>query len=122
MLPNKTDRRKPFLKNSFTCSHQFDNKSCSFQYLKRISNSVSHVEDKKKYIFCFYFLIDSREREEGREKNRERNNDGLLLAFAPNGDQTHNPSLCPDWELSPRPRMMPNQQTQTSQEKDMESF
>ena len=43
------------------------------------------------------------EREEGREKERERNVDQLPLTCASNEEQTHNFGTCPDRELSWQP-------------------
>ena len=43
------------------------------------------------------------EREGGREKERERNINRLSLTHAPARDQTHNPSMSPDWESNWRP-------------------
>ena len=53
---------------------------------------------KKDFIYLFL------QREEGREKERERNIDvreicQLVASRAPpNGDLAHNPGMCPDWE------------------------
>ena len=52
--------------------------------------------------FFFKILFISRER--GQEGGRERNiNVWLPLACSQLGDLAHNPGMCPDWELNPRP-------------------
>ena len=44
------------------------------------------------------------DRQEGREKERERNiNVWLPLAHPSLGNLAHNPGMCPDWERNPRP-------------------
>ena len=54
------------------------------------------------FFFNLFSLIRSGER--GGERDTDvRNIDQLLLACAPTGDQTHNPDMCPDGELIPRP-------------------
>ena len=58
---------------------------------------------KKDFIYLFW------EREEGRQKEWERNIDErekhLLVAYHTplTGDMAHNPGLCPDWESNWRP-------------------
>ena len=59
-------------------------------------------------IFTFLFFLDFTylllEREEGREKQRERNMDVQELQWLvasctpPNWEPDHNPGMCPDWE------------------------
>ena len=51
--------------------------------------------------FKNYLFLD---REEGREKERERNiNVWLSLTCPRTGDLAHNPGVCPDWESNQRP-------------------
>ena len=52
-------------------------------------------------ILFIYFL----EREEGREKERERNINVWLPLTCPvlGPDLAHNPGVCPDWESNQRP-------------------
>ena len=51
-------------------------------------------------ILCIYLFI--LERGEGREKEREKNMDVPETHKPPVGDLTHNPGICPDWELRGR--------------------
>ena len=57
-----------------------------------------------------FFFIAFRERKEGRETlMRKRSTDWFLPTSTWTGDWTHNPGMCPNWELNPQPfgyRMM----------------
>ena len=50
----------------------------------------------RKIVKDFIYLV--LERVEGREKERERNIDGVPLLHPSSGDQTVNPGMCPDQE------------------------
>ena len=52
------------------------------------------------YLFFSDFIYLFVEKEEGREKEKERNSDWLRLACTPTGDGTHDPDTCPERELN----------------------
>ena len=51
-------------------------------------------------IFFFFFFFF---REEGRKRNINQLPPIHILTGTPTSDQTHNPGICPDWELNPQP-------------------
>ena len=71
------------------------------------------IKSLKMYIFKDLFIL-FLEREEGREKETQRNIDvgeihqsvassSVASPMPPTGDLAHNPGMCPDWELNQQP-------------------
>ena len=74
-------------------------------------NYLLHMTMLSLFFLRFYLFI--LEREEGKEKERERNINVWLPSTCPlTGDLACNPGMCPDWEsigdpLIPRPALSP---------------
>ena len=67
------------------------------------NNNFLFRQDLLYQFFLFIFPLFS-ESEEGREKERERNNQCVVASHAPStGDLARNPGMCPDWESNHRP-------------------
>ena len=60
--------------------------------------NVEHVFFFRTIIFLKKIIYLFLGRGEGKEKDRERNIDGLPLTCPPTGNLACNPGMCPDWE------------------------
>ena len=55
------------------------------------------------FFFKFFYLLIFRERGKEGEREGEKHQRVVASHTLPTGDLTHNPGMCPDWELNQQP-------------------